>query len=180
MSRSPERLAAVALAAALVLYGGPALAEPVPAPVEDLVAPVEDLLAEVESLDGSQSESKRGQTVTVALTSDVLFALDKHTLSAKARQRVAAVAAKIGSGPVSVEGHTDDQGADAYNLALSQRRAQAVQRVLEAALKGRGVAFQAKGFGETKPKLPNQVGGQAIEENRAKNRRVEIIFNVGE
>ncbi|MFE0149216.1 hypothetical protein ACFWY5_18865 [Nonomuraea sp. NPDC059007] len=36
----------------------------------------------------------------------MLFALDEHTLTAKARQRVAAVTARIGSGPVSVEGHT--------------------------------------------------------------------------
>ncbi len=39
------------------------------------------------------------------------------------------------------------------------------------------MTFQAKGFGETRPKLPNIVDGRPVDENRARNRRVEIIFN---
>lgn len=49
-----------------------------------------------------------------------------------------------------IAGHTDAQGSDAYNLALSQRRADAVVRYLV----GRGVApgrLVARGFGETEP-----------------------------
>jgi outer membrane protein OmpA-like peptidoglycan-associated protein len=69
---------------------------------------------------------------------------------------------------VRVEGHTDDRGDDAYNLDLSQRRAEAVV----AFLVEQGVAaerLEAQGFGETKPKEPN-----ATPAGRAKNRRVEF------
>ncbi|MEV0972904.1 OmpA family protein [Microtetraspora glauca] len=185
MSRSPERLVVLALAVALVAgpMAGPATvawADPLDATagVEEIVAPVEDINAEVESLDGAESESKQGEQVTVALTSDVLFALDKAVLTAKAKARLRQIAAKVqaesAGGVVRVEGHTDDQGTDAYNNVLSLRRAQAVRQVLQATLSG--VTFQVRGFGETKPKLPNVVDGRPVEENRARNRRVEIVF----
>ncbi|GAA4225742.1 outer membrane protein OmpA-like peptidoglycan-associated protein [Streptosporangium album] len=188
MFRSPDRALAVAVLAGVLAAGpGPAAwADPTVPPdaavsVEDLVFPVEDLVPEVESLDGSESESKQGEQVTVALTSDVLFALDKAVLTPKARQRLRAVAEKIraesAGDVVNVGGHTDDQGSDAYNRALSLRRAQAVQQVLTTLLNGSAVTVRATGYGEAKPKLPNLVEGRPVEENRAKNRRVEIVFN---
>ncbi|WP_406673507.1 OmpA family protein [Nonomuraea sp. N2-4H] len=149
-------------------------------PVEDLVLPVEDIIGEVESMDGTESEITQGKQVTVAVTSDVLFALDKWQLTAKARDRLAKVARKVqdevDGGVVKIEGHTDDQGTDAYNRTLSLRRAQAVEKVMRGLLAGSGVTLQARGFGESRPKLPNVVKGKPVEENRAKNRRVEIIF----
>ncbi|GLX00507.1 lipoprotein [Microtetraspora sp. NBRC 16547] len=163
--------------------GAAARAEPtvpstVTAVIEDLVFPVEDIVPETESLDGTETEVKQGEQVTVALTSDVLFALDKSLLTARARQRLQQVAAKIqaesAGGVVRIEGHTDDQGTDAYNNVLSLRRAQAVQRFLQEKLPG--VTFQARGFGKSRPKVPNHVNGRPNEENRAKNRRVEIVF----
>ncbi len=184
MSRSPERLAAAAAFTALLLAATPAWAEPQPGPVESLIAPVEDLVGEVESMDGSQSESKQGQTVTVALTSDVLFALDKYTLTAKAKHRLRTVAEKVTAewtgGPIRINGHTDDQGADDYNLQLSLRRARAVQQALREALSGPPVTFEAKGYGEAKRKLPNIIDAKPIDANRARNRRVEIVFSAKE
>ncbi|WP_433252514.1 OmpA family protein [Streptosporangium sp. CA-135522] len=190
MSRSPEGarrvLAAVLLTGGLVAGGGPAAwAEPDPpadamAPVDDLVLPVDDILAESESLDGSESESKQGETVTLALTSDVLFALDRAALTPRATVRLRRVADRIrtesAGGVVKIMGHTDDQGADAYNDRLSLRRAQAVRQGLVRLLAGQGVTFQAVGFGERRPKLPNVIDGRPVEENRARNRRVEIVF----
>ncbi|WP_030917797.1 OmpA family protein [Streptosporangium amethystogenes] len=182
MSRSPERLAVLALA--LTLVTGPAAAawadpEDTAAGVEDVLAPVEDVIAEVESLDGAESESKQGDQVTVTLTSDVLFALDRAVLTPRARQRLRQVAERIqadsAGGTVRIEGHTDDQGTEAYNDALSLRRAQAVRQVLARQLSQ--VTFQAAGFGERQPKVPNAVQGRPVPENQAKNRRVEIIFN---
>ncbi|MFG1698444.1 OmpA family protein [Nonomuraea sp. NPDC049309] len=149
-------------------------------PVEDLVLPVEDIIGEIESMDGTESETTQGEQVTVAVTSDVLFALDKWRLTAKARDRLAKVARRVqdegDGGVVKIEGHTDDQGTDAYNRTLSLRRAQAVEKVMRGLLAGSGITFQARGFGESRPKLPNIVQGRPVEENRAKNRRVEIIF----
>ncbi|WP_433363612.1 OmpA family protein [Streptosporangium sp. CA-115845] len=182
MSRSPERLAVLALA--LTLVTGPAAVawadpEEAVAGVEDIVAPVEDVIAEVESLDGAESESKQGDQVTVALAGDVLFALDRATLTPQAQQRLRRVAERIqadsAGGTVRVEGHTDDQGADAYNDALSLRRARAVRQVLARQLSH--VTFQAMGFGERRPRVPNAVQGRPVKENQAKNRRVEIVFD---
>ncbi|WP_223167029.1 OmpA family protein [Nonomuraea sp. SYSU D8015] len=170
------------MALALVLSPTPAPSPPADAylPVEDLVMPVEDIVGEVESMDGTESETKQGRQVTLAVTSDVLFALDKWQLTAKARQRLAKVAEKVGAegagGVVKIEGHTDDQGSDAYNLTLSRRRAQAVEQAMRTLLTGPGVTLHASGYGESRPKLPNIVDGRPVDENRAKNRRVEIIF----
>jgi OOP family OmpA-OmpF porin len=69
---------------------------------------------------------------------------------------------------VSVEGHTDATGADDYNQALSERRANAVMDHLA----GKGVSparLSAKGFGESNPIATNET-----REGRALNRRVEL------
>lgn len=163
------RFPSLVLAVSLVVGADPT------APVEDIVAPVEDVIAVVDSLDGSETESTEGKEVTVALTSDVLFALDKWVLTPKAKLRLKQVALKVKTtGTVRIEGHTDDQGTDAYNVSLSRRRAQAVQRELAVLLPG--LTFEAKGYGEAKPRVPNIVDGKPSQDNRARNRRVEIIF----
>ena len=65
-------------------------------------------------------------------------------------------------------GHTDSQGPDAYNQALSERRAASVSN----ALAGRGVnraRLAQFGMGETQPVATNDTA-----EGRAANRRVEL------
>ena len=69
---------------------------------------------------------------------------------------------------VVIEGHTDSQGEDAYNLSLSERRAQAVVAYLVT----NGIAesrLSAAGKGETEPVADND-----SPEGRAQNRRVVI------
>jgi OmpA-OmpF porin, OOP family len=70
---------------------------------------------------------------------------------------------------VTVEGHTDSVGTDAYNQRLSERRAGAVR----AYMVEQGIALDritTKGWGESKPTATNETA-----EGRAENRRVEII-----
>lgn len=70
---------------------------------------------------------------------------------------------------LSIEGHTDNVGDKARNLALSRERAQAVVQ----ALVGDGIdgsRLSAAGHGSDKPLTDN-----ASEEGRAKNRRVELV-----
>ena len=70
---------------------------------------------------------------------------------------------------VNIEGHTDDRGSAAANLALSLARAQSVK----AYLVGKGVAAErlgAHGNGPTRP-----IADNAMAEGREKNRRVEFI-----
>jgi len=69
---------------------------------------------------------------------------------------------------LEVQGHTDDQGPDDANMALSQARADAVKAYLE----GKGIdagRVVAKGYGETQPVADNKTGA-----GRAKNRRIEF------
>ena len=68
-----------------------------------------------------------------------------------------------------VEGHTDSVGADAYNMALSDRRAKAVFDYLSS----RGVdpaRLSSVGKGETAP-----IADNATDEGRQENRRVMLI-----
>ena len=67
-----------------------------------------------------------------------------------------------------VEGHTDSIGSEAYNLRLSERRANAVADYMES----QGISssrITTKGWGKSKPVADNRT-----KEGRAKNRRVEI------
>jgi OOP family OmpA-OmpF porin len=69
---------------------------------------------------------------------------------------------------IEIQGHTDSQGASAYNNQLSQRRADAVRDYLVRA----GIAAEritAKGYGERYPIATNQT-----EAGRAQNRRIEF------
>ncbi|MEZ4756090.1 MAG: OmpA family protein [Flavobacteriales bacterium] len=69
---------------------------------------------------------------------------------------------------VEIEGHTDDQGSDAYNLKLSDDRAKAVvDHLLKKKVDKERLTW--KGYGETKPLKPND-----SDANRAINRRVEF------
>ena len=71
---------------------------------------------------------------------------------------------------ITVAGHTDDQGSDASNVALSQGRANAVLEYL--VKKGVDRArLTAKGYGEAKPIVPN-----TDDASRATNRRVEFVI----
>jgi outer membrane protein OmpA-like peptidoglycan-associated protein len=69
-----------------------------------------------------------------------------------------------------VEGHTDSDGGAAYNLGLSQRRAQAVVDDLVARHAIARSRLVAKGYGLTKPVAPNTTAA-----GKALNRRVELL-----
>jgi OmpA-OmpF porin, OOP family len=69
-----------------------------------------------------------------------------------------------------VEGHTDNVGAAATNLALSTRRAEAVKAYLATVMQVDGSRLEASGLGSTKPAMPN-----TTPEGRQTNRRVELV-----
>lgn len=69
---------------------------------------------------------------------------------------------------LTIEGHTDSDGEDAYNLTLSQKRTDSVRNYLI----GKGIAperLTAVGYGETRPVATNSTAA-----GKAKNRRVEL------
>ncbi len=107
----------------------------------------------------------------ITLQADAYFDFDKSTLKAEGKAKLDELADKLGQ--VNVEtivatGHTDSVGADAYNQALSVRRANAVK----AYLVSKGVAAErvlVEGKGETQP-----VASNATKDGRAQNRRVVV------
>ena len=114
-----------------------------------------------------------GSQLIVTMPQDILFATDSATLTSTLQGDLQDVAASLNRYPnttVNVLGHTDNTGAAAYNIDLSQRRAQSVASVLI----NSGVAAQrvrVTGMGENQPVATNQTP-----EGRAQNRRVELVI----
>ncbi len=75
---------------------------------------------------------------------------------------------------IEIQGHTDSSGSAEYNMKLSQRRAEAIRKIL---IERFGISPDrviAKGYGETRPIAPNNTP-----EGKAKNRRVIAIIILG-
>ena len=131
--------------------------------------------AEVDKLQQELSEFKARQTERgLELTlSGVLFEFDSAQLKPGALRGLEPLVDFLKDNPerrVILEGHTDNVGADAYNQALSQRRAEAVQSYLrQSGIEEAKVTV--RGLGETYPVASNQ-----SEAGRLQNRRVEIII----
>lgn len=117
--------------------------------------------------------SNNGRNLVVVLSQDLLFATDSTAVSGVSRNELNIVAQSLNKYPnttVNVIGHTDNVGAAAYNLDLSQRRAQAVSSVL---ING-GVSpsrIRSIGRGEDQP-----IASNLNAQGRQANRRVEIII----
>jgi OmpA-OmpF porin, OOP family len=102
----------------------------------------------------------------------IQFEFDKATLqqaSAKQLQDVLTLLYTYPDLKLEIQGHTDSDGSADYNLQLSQQRAESVRQYL--LLFGIDPSrLQAKGYGESMPVAPND-----SDENKAKNRRVELV-----
>ena len=106
-------------------------------------------------------------------TQGILFETGKAELQPESRpvlKEIAATLKQHAELTILIEGHTDNVGPAASNLALSEARAAAVKAAL---VSGFGVVadrIATRGFGDTKPAVPNTTA-----EGRAQNRRVEIV-----
>jgi OOP family OmpA-OmpF porin len=101
----------------------------------------------------------------------VNFEFDSARLTSPAKSILDRVAMSLAQWPeirVEVAGHTDSIGPNAYNMRLSQSRAESVR----AYLMERGIAadrMAAKGYGEDVP-----IADNSTKDGRSKNRRVEL------
>ncbi|RYY72856.1 MAG: cell envelope biogenesis protein OmpA [Gammaproteobacteria bacterium] len=121
-------------------------------PIETIVKPEEVTLNEI------RFEYDRSN-----ITREGAFELDK----------LVQVLAKYPNMTVMVKAHTDNRGSDAYNMALSERRARStVQYVLSKGVKRERIS--GKGFGESEPKV--DCGADCTEEQHAQNRRSEFLI----
>lgn len=115
-----------------------------------------------------------GGALRMNLDSAVLFETGKYKLKdegIKAIQELAVKMKDIKKGTITVEGHTDDVGSEATNKSLSLARAKSVSAELKKSITNTVFKWKEMGFGESKPLVENN-----SEENRAKNRRVEILI----
>jgi len=106
------------------------------------------------------------------VTHGINFDTDKATLKPESMGTLNMIVDILKNNPeirFEVQGHTDNSGAAAHNLALSQQRADAVRQQL-VAMGVDGGRLAAKGLGDTKP-----IADNATAEGRANNRRVEFI-----
>ena len=118
------------------------------------------------------------QTVRIILTSDLLFALGAGDLSEQAKGSLEKVAAAIRHTPymINVVGHTDNipmrSSRFRSNWELSVARASSVARYLIEEVGMEPNQFVVSGYSSYRPVAPNTTA-----DNRAKNRRVEIIIS---
>jgi outer membrane protein OmpA-like peptidoglycan-associated protein len=116
---------------------------------------------------------RQGDNITLNMPSNVTFDFDSATLKPQfspVLDNVAQTLTQYNQTVVEVAGHTDSVGTDAYNQALSQRRANSVA----AYLGSHGIMQQRMitvGAGESRPIASNDTDG-----GRAQNRRVEITL----
>jgi OmpA-OmpF porin, OOP family len=115
-----------------------------------------------------------GQKFTDAkiVTHGILFDVDKATIKPESMGTLNQIKRILTQNPdlkFEVDGHTDNSGAAAHNLTLSQQRAVAVKTQL-VSMGIDASRLTTKGFGDTKPIAPN-----STDEGKANNRRVEFV-----
>ena len=111
-------------------------------------------------------------TASAPRSHEVFFPFDSSTLSSDAQTvvRQNATYAQPRQGHVRLEGNADERGSREYNLALGQRRAEAVREAM--VLNGlRADSLEAISYGEERPRCTDHT-----EECFAINRRVDILM----
>jgi len=145
-----------------------------PTPNTTLAAPA-PIERYTRSLDDSTSTHTGGKDITVTLASDVTFASDSADLAPGAQAQLQTVATQLNQHPdggtLTIVGHTDDIQDDAYNQALSEKRANAVKTRLEQLTSLDKWKTSVSGKGESQPKIKD-----TTDQARAANRRVEITL----
>jgi outer membrane protein OmpA-like peptidoglycan-associated protein len=107
------------------------------------------------------------------VTHGILFDSGSDKIKGESYKTLADIGALLTENPtlrLSIEGHTDSDGADDYNLTLSQKRSESVRTYLIDNFKVDKTRLESKGWGESKPIDKNDTP-----EGKANNRRVELV-----
>jgi OmpA-OmpF porin, OOP family len=171
----------------IIIPLGPEPTAPVaPAPVAPSCADSDSDGDGVNDCDDKCPGSQAGQTIgpdgcPVPVSIDlkgVNFDFDKSTLRPDAvaiLNEAIEILKRYPELKVEVAGHTDSKGTDAYNQALSERRARAVYDYLTSNGVDAGRLVGPVGYGESRPIAPNtNDDGSDNPEGRARNRRTEL------
>ena len=128
-------------------------------------------------LGNNASVERVGEGIAVTFASGILYPFDSDQILPAGRENLRQLAQSLQRYPgteVLIVGHTDSQGTDAYNMALSQRRADAARSFL-VSMGIPGQRIRTSGRGETEPVASNET-----EAGRQQNRRVEIAIFASE
>ncbi|MCE3267787.1 MAG: peptidoglycan-associated lipoprotein [Burkholderiales bacterium] len=158
-------LVAAAVSAAIAACSSTKEPEPAPEPTPVASAPVVASAPEVAS------------APVVSNHNSVYFGFNQYDIKDSYTDIVKANAehlAATADAKVQVQGNTDDIGSEEYNLALAQKRANAVKKALIAAGAAKG-QIEAVSYGKLKPKYPNDTPA-----SRAQNRRSDIEYKSGQ
>lgn len=137
----------------------------------------EEVKQEVQGAKVERTGEGEDAKVNITFESGFLFDIDKAELKADTianLDKLAEILKKYPDTNILIEGHTDSTGKEDYNMALSERRAKAVQNYLIQ----QGVddsRMTVKWYGETRPIASNDT-----EEGRRQNRRVEISITASD
>ena len=116
-------------------------------------------------------EKLANDVVRITMTSQTAFETNSADIKSgfhSTMDKVAEVVVRYGKTTLTVVGHTDDVGSNAYNQSLSERRALSVAQYLESK-RVDSMRLATAGKGETQPRSSN-----STESGRQENRRVEI------
>ena len=119
------------------------------------------------------SQSANNGAGPVGVSRIVYFDYDSYVIKSEFQSLIEAHSRFIKAAPgrkVMIEGHTDDRGGREYNLALGQKRAEAVRRSL-GLLGVPDSQVEAVSFGKEKPAAQG-----TTEDARAQNRRAELSY----
>ncbi|SHF72025.1 peptidoglycan-associated lipoprotein Pal [Vibrio gazogenes] len=121
--------------------------------------------------DGKLSEQEQKDKVMQEQT--VFFAFDNSTIASDYKDMLSTHASYLSNHPrvhVTIEGHADERGTPEYNIALGERRAEAVYKYLQA-LGVQTSQMSIVSYGEEKPLVRGH-----NEAAYAKNRRAVIVY----
>lgn len=155
---------------ALIVAFGCTSTTPAPEPVEKPETPAAEQTSKVEVSDAS------------AMLEPVYFDTDRAVLKPGAREKLDGYAKAILEHPewgvVRIDGHCDERGSDAYNLALGQRRAAAIERYL--AERGvPGTRLATKTFGSQRPAVSGHDESAWRFNRRSELRTEQVLASTG-
>lgn len=151
----------------------PAVTEaPKPAPADDSAKKAEQARIEAERLRAEQMERAKAEARANFENKHVYYEFDSSALTSTAQQLLkdkADYLSKNSGVKITIEGHCDERGTDAYNMALGERRAQSAKDFLVNSGIDAG-RMNIISFGEERPLDPAQT-----EAAWAKNRRAQFV-----
>lgn len=158
----------------------PAPTATAPAPDGDAAARARaDSIAAYEAARDREARERAAEMARIreSLTAMVHFEYDSEQLTPEMEDRLRAKAAILRANPgvrLRIEGHADERGSTEYNLALGQRRAEAVKTFLA----GYGISperLTTISYGKERPLVD-----RSTEAAWAQNRRAEFLITAGE